>query len=299
MAEDTPGAGTGCVSVFGSLHHDIMIDAPALPRLGETVAGYGWRPVSGGKGLNQAVAAARAGAIVSIVGAVGNDEFGNGLLDHLDRMGVDRSRVRRTPDARTGISVAITEKNGDYAAVIVSGTNLSLGESDVRLAADLWRSTAILLLQNEVPEEANMLAAQAAKNGGACIVLNAAPARPMAGALLALVDILVVNAIEAQILAGGPDIASLDDALGAARRLSSRVEVTIVTAGGLGLAFAGERAGEGTIASIPVKVVSTHGAGDMFVGTLAADLAQGAELRRALDRANRAAAALVAGNSLP
>jgi ribokinase len=261
--------------------------------LGETVAGYDWQTHSGGKGLNQAVAAARAGAQVSMVGAVGDDEFGRGLVLHLDRMGVDRRYVRLTQGARTGISVAVTEDNGDYGAVIVSGANLSLGESDTRGASELWRGTAILLLQNEVPEEANILAAEAAKVGGARVVLNAAPARPLPAALTASVDVLVVNAIEACMLAGGPEITSLDDALAAAKNLSSQVEAVVVTAGGLGLAFAAE--GEGMIPALPIEVVSTHGAGDMFVGSLAADLARGVSFARALDQANRAAAALVAG----
>jgi ribokinase len=293
MAQGAAGAAAGRVTVFGSLHHDIMVDAPALPRLGETVAGHEWRPRSGGKGLNQAVAAARAGAQVSMVGVVGDDAFGRGLVLDLDRMGVDRTRVRLAFGARTGISVAITEKHGDYGAVIVSGANLSLGESDVREAAELWNATAVLLTQNEVPEEANILAARAAKDGGARVVLNAAPARPLADALTALVDILVVNAIEARMLTSGSEITSLDNALAAANELSSRFKTVVVTAGALGLAFAGTD--EGTIPALPIKVVSTHGAGDTFVGALAADLARGVDLARALDQANRAAAALVAG----
>jgi ribokinase len=297
MASGASAAGR--VTVFGSLHHDIMVDAPALPHLGETVAGYDWRPSSGGKGLNQAVAAARAGAQVSMIGAVGDDEFGRGLVLQLDRMGVDRTHVRLAQGERTGISVAITEEHGDYGAVIVSGANLSLGESDVRDASALWSGTAILLLQNEVPEEANILAAEAAKDAGARVVLNAAPARPLPDRLRDLVDILVVNAIEARMLTGGSEIASLGDALAAARHLASRYEASIVTAGGLGLAYAGGEGGEGTLPALPVKVVSTHGAGDTFVGTLAAASARGMTLAQALDSANRAAASLVAGTLQP
>jgi ribokinase len=280
------------VTVFGSLHHDIMVEAPSLPRLGETVAGYDWHTRSGGKGLNQAAAAARAGAAVSMIGAVGDDDVGCGLLRHLDGVGVDRTHVRLCEGARTGMSVAITEDGGDYGAVIMSGANLLLGESDVESASELWQGTAILLLQNEVPESANIRAAEAAKEGGARVLLNAAPARQLPVALTACVDILIVNAIEARMLAGGPEITSLEDALAAAKELSSQVAAVVVTAGALGLAFAAED--DGTIPALPVDVVSTHGAGDMFVGSLATDLARGESLARALHRANGAAAAFVA-----
>jgi ribokinase len=292
-----PAVAAGRVTVFGSLHHDIMVDGPSLPRLGETVAGYDWHTRSGGKGLNQAVAAARAGAAVSMVGAVGDDDFACGLLRHLDRMGVDRTHVRLCEGARTGISVAITEDGGDYGAVIVSGANLLLGAIDVKGASELWRGTAILLLQNEVPEAANILAAEAAKERGARVLLNAAPARRLPVELTASIDILVVNAVEARMLAGGPDITSLEDALAAAKDLSCQVAAVAVTAGALGLAFAGES--EGTIPALPVDVVGTHGAGDMFIGSLATDLARGESLARALHQANRAAAAFVAGATPP
>ena len=272
-----------------------MVAAPALPRLGETVAGSDWSTRSGGKGLNQAVEAARAGARTSMIGAVGDDPFGRGLLDHLDRCGVDRTHVRVAADERSGMSVAITEQHGDYGAVIVSGVNLTLGENDVSAAADLWRSTAVLVLQNEVPEEANILAAQAARRSGARVVLNAAPARPLSSELTAHLDLLIVNAIEAAMLADAPDVTSLDDARVLAKRLSSRFGTVVVTAGGLGLAYSVEGVDDATIPAQRVKVVSTHGAGDTFVGTLAADLARGVALFQALDRANRAAAALVAG----
>ena len=289
------GGTPGCVTVFGSLHHDIMVDAPALPVLGETVAGQGWRSVSGGKGLNQAVAAARAGAKVAMVGVVGEDLIGDGLVAHLDRAGVDHSRIRRTAEARTGMSVAITESHGDYGAVIVSGANLLLGAKDVCDASAMLRETAVLVLQNEVPEAANVAAAKAARQAGAVVVLNAAPARPISDALASAIDILVVNAIEAEMMSRCEAIHSLDGALRAAQRLAGAFGTAIVTAGGLGLAFAGKHADEGTISAIPIEVVSTHGAGDTFVGTLAAEIAAGGEFRHALCQANRAAAALVGG----
>lgn len=287
------GASGRGVTVFGSLHHDIIVAAPALPRLGETVPGSAWAPKSGGKGLNQAVAAARCGARAAMVGAVGEDAFGQALLSHLDREGVDRRGVRIAPGSPTGMSVAITEAGGDYGAVIVSGVNLTLGEEDVRAAASLWPETAILILQNEVPEAANLLAARAAATAGARVVLNAAPARPVPPALGREIDILVVNAIEAQMLAGGGEIRSLADAEALAEQLSRTYRCVVVTAGGHGLAYAGRGLGQGVIPAVPVTVVSTHGAGDMFVGTFAAALAAGSDIVPGLALANRAAAAHV------
>jgi ribokinase len=282
------------VMVLGSLHHDIMVSAPTLPRLGETVAGSTWSSRSGGKGLNQATAAAKAGAKVSMVGAVGNDYMGRGLVEGLIDANVDCSHVRVARDIGTGISVAITEKGGDYGAVIVSGANLTLDEVDVAKVASLWSDTSVLLLQNEVPEAANILAAEAARSAGVTVVFNAAPARAIPARLSDVVDILIVNAIEAGMLLDLPEVASLEEAGRAAEKLAVRFGAVVVTAGGLGLAFAGRDSDGGQIPGIPIKVVSTHGAGDVFVGALGAELARGRDLRAALEFANRSAASHVA-----
>jgi len=283
---------TGTVTVFGSLHYDIMVDAPDRPRKGETVAGSAWFPKFGGKGGNQAVAAARAGAITRMIGAVGDDDFGRLLVGHLAANGVDTRLVGVRAGAGTGLSVAIFDATGDYGAVIVSGSNLLLGQVDVDTVD--FSATAVLVLQNEVPEEANLAAAGAAKAAGTLVVLNAAPARNLSIELDGLVDILVVNAVEAAMLLGGAPVDTLEEALQAARDLARRFAAVIVTAGGEGLAFAGRAGAALSMAAIPVKVESTHGAGDEFVGVLAAHLARGVAIRQALDAANQAAARLVA-----
>lgn len=281
------------VTVFGSLHYDIMVDALDRPRKGETVTGHAWHPKCGGKGGNQAVSAARAGVRAAMIGAVGDDDFGRALLANLDRAGVDRRFVRVASGAGSGISVAIFDAGGDYGAVIVSGSNLTLGEADVMAASDVVARTAVLLLQNEVPEAANIAAARAVKARGGRVVLNAAPARKLSDDFLALVDILVVNAIEAELLAGVAVVETLDGAAQAARRLVDLCPVAIVTAGGEGVACC-ERTGEAlALPAIPVKVVSTHGAGDEFVGALAAGLARGDAMRVAVTAANAASALLV------
>jgi ribokinase len=283
--------GKPVVVVVGSLHYDIMVDAPDRPRKGETVTGYSWRPKFGGKGGNQAVAAAKAGAEVRMAGAVGADGFGRFLLDALGAGGVDASRVVRLPDAGSGMSVAISDAGGDYGAVIVSGANL-LVDPAALAEPSLWQGARALVLQNEMPDAVNTAAARAARAAGATVCLNAAPYRPLPGELAALVDLLVVNAIEAEQL-GGLTVADLASAAAAATALAGRFPAVVVTAGGDGVA--GVRRGEDPVVlpALPVTLVSTHGAGDVFVGALVTALAAGRSFAACLGSANAAAAAHV------
>ena len=278
------------VVVAGSLHYDIMVDAPDRPRKGETVTGRSWAPKCGGKGGNQAVAAAKAGVGTAMVGAVGDDDFGRALLSNLDRAEIDRAAVAVREGAGSGMSVAIFDDGGDYGAVIVSGANLSLSPDqldDGRLA-----SAKVLVLQSEVPEAVNSALAARARRHGVRTILNAAPARAFTTDLAGHVDILVVNAVEAEMLGGGV-VNGLDRALAAARALTALCGTVVVTAGGDGVAAVNREGLAVTIPSIPVAVASTHGAGDAFVGTFAAALALGASVEAGLDAANREAARVV------
>lgn len=284
--------GSGVV-VVGSLHYDILVDAPDRPRKGETVIGRSWTPKLGGKGGNQAAASRRQGAATAMVGAVGDDGFGSALLAGLDRAGVDRTGVAVLEGVGSGMSVAIFDDTGDYGAVIVSGANLAIGMD--QLGEETLRETAVLVLQNEIPERINEAVARRAVRSGVLTILNAAPARPFETALPDCVDVLIVNAIEAEMLGAAP-VRSLQDAAAAARMLSARFKAVIVTAGGDGVAYAGRFGEPIELAGLPVAVASTHGAGDSFVGTLAAQLAAGDEMRIALEAANREAARWV---SLP
>ena len=227
-----------------------------------------------------------------MAGAVGDDGFGSFLLAGLDAAGVDRTTVAVIDAAGSGMSVAISDAEGDYGAVIVSGANLLIPAALVE-AQSLWRGARVLVLQNEVAEATNLVAAHAARRVGALVCLNAAPARPLAGELAALVDILVVNAVEAEMLSGVV-VDSLDSARRAAAALRSPNGTAIVTAGSAGVAAAAPDR-EIALPAIPVKVASTHGAGDTFVGVLAAGIAADLSLDEALTRANRAAAAHVSG----
>jgi len=281
---------TATVVVVGSLHYDVMVDAPDRPRKGETVTGRSWAPKCGGKGGNQAVAAARAGIDTLMVGAVGDDDFGHALLANLERAGVERSAVVTIAGAGSGMSVAIFDDGGDYGAVIVSGANLAIAPdqlNDARLAA-----AKVLVLQNEIPETVNAALAARAHRHGLTVVLNAAPARDFTTDLPKDVDVLVVNAVEAEMLGGGV-VDSLERALAAARALTTTCETVVVTAGGYGVAAADRKGLAVTMPAIPIMVASTHGAGDAFVGTFAAALAEGTTLGESLDAANREAARIV------
>ena len=276
------------VVVAGSLHYDIMIDAPDRPRKGETVTGYRWWPKFGGKGGNQAVAAAKAGARVRMAGAVGDDDFGRFLLRKLDDANVDSSRVAVVPGASSGMSVAISDAGGDYGAVIVSGANLGV-QIQALADPDLWQGARTVVLQNEMSDVVNIEAARAARRVGATVCLNAAPYRALPNELAELVDVLVVNSIEAEQL-GGSQVSNLATAVLAAERLSQLYPAVVVTAGGDGVA--GCRRGETAVSleALPVTLVSTHGAGDVFVGTLATALADGKPFVDCLRIANMAAA---------
>lgn len=283
--------------VVGSLHYDIMVEAPDRPRKGETVTGTAWRPKFGGKGGNQAVAAARSGASVRMAGAVGVDDFGRFLLDRLANEGIDSRRVTSIAGVCSGMSVAITDESGDYGAVIVSGANAAF---DPELLNDptLWQEATVLVLQNEMPDRVNTAAATAAKARGMRVLLNAAPYRPIPTKLADCVDVLIVNAIEAEQLCGGV-VDDLASAARAAEMLARSFPAVVVTAGGQGVV--GMVSGEAPIV-VParaVEVVSTHGAGDVFVGTLAAALARDLSLADGLELSNSASAEHVSRTAGP
>ena len=190
------------------------------------------------------------------------------------------------------MSAAILRDGGDYGAVIVSGSNLRLEAATV---AEQWKAVGgakVLILQNEIPEPANLAAAGAANADGAFVIMNAAPARTMAEALLDRLDCLVVNRIEAEMLFGGP-VREPAEAASALSKIGRRIKNVIVTLGGDGLVIKSNDT-ISPIAAKRVNVVSSHGAGDCFVGALAARVASGASLTEAAKFANVAAAAHVA-----
>ena len=285
---------TPTVVCAGSLHYDILVKAPRLPKLSETLVGTDWYPKFGGKGGNQAVAAARNGVAVRMLGAVGRDAFGARLRSELASAGVDCGFLHEI-DGSTGMSVAISEENGEYGAVIVSGVNQRIPMDAIR-DPSLWANACFLMLQNELPHNFNALAAAEAKSNGIKVCLNAAPCRELDDEFASRVDLLVVNALEAEQLFGRT-VNSRGDARNAAGELLSIFPSAIVTAGPLGLGGACRMRGSFEVVAEEVTGGNAHGAGDVFTGTLCAKLANGSEIEAAAACASSAAARHVAASA--
>ncbi|HHB1425267.1 TPA: PfkB family carbohydrate kinase [Serratia odorifera] len=276
------------ILVVGSLHHDTMLHAHHRPEKGETVIGSGCSYKFGGKGGNQAVSAANAGAAVRFVGAVGADQQGRFLLSVLASRGVDIQHIKALPQVPSGISVAIMDADNDYGAVVVSNANNHIDTA--QLSEDVvWQQVSMLLLQNEVPAAINLQAAHQAKKRGVRVCLNAAPARTLSTDLQASIDLLVVNAVEARELNGMP-VDNLAAACAAAQALSHRFPAVVVTAGEHGVAFCQSGQQSHSLPAVQVQLVSTHGAGDCFMGVLCTALLQGQTLAQAVAQANQVAA---------
>jgi len=277
------------VTVVGSLNMDLVVRAPRIPQPGETIIGGVFHSVPGGKGANQAVAAARLGAHVSLVGRVGGDAFGSSLLDNLAAAGVDHTFVIRDVEAATGIALITVDDAGQNSIVVVAGANMRLSPADVEAAEAAIGAADVLLLQLESPLESVTRAAEVARARGVTVILNPAPARPVPAALLALVDVLVPNESETALLAGRP-VGERAEAEAVAEALRNMgVGAVILTLGERGALLA--QGGEATLfPAFDVTPVDTTAAGDAFVGSLAVALAEGKPLPEAVRWGNAAGA---------
>jgi ribokinase len=271
------------IIVFGSINLDLIARVPRLPDPGETIAGESFATLPGGKGANQALAARRAGAKVAMAGAVGNDPFAADALSGLVAAGVDLAWTRRvvTP---TGVALIHVDASGQNAITVVAGANIEARAATVPDAALVPGTT--LLMQLEVPVGAVFDLATRAKRGGARVILNAAPATELPAGLIAAVDVLIVNAIEAATLAAELGMPSAPEAFVAAMHAHSRM-AALVTLGARG-ALAAADGTLFTIAAPAVDVVDTTGAGDAFAGVLAAALDRGAGWPEAITQATAA-----------
>jgi ribokinase len=285
------------IGVVGSANMDLVVTVDRAPGRGETVLGRGFQTVPGGKGANQAVAAARAGGDVRMVGAVGRDEFGDRVLGTLRAAGVEVGGIRRTA-APTGTAHIVVDDAGENSIVVVVGANAAvdrLTPADERLLAGCH----LVLLQLELPLPAVIAAAAAAHAAGARVVLTPAPAptEPVPAELWSTVDIAVPNEHEARRLTG---LADPDRAVAA---LLDLVPAVVVTQGSRGCAYADRSGRRLRVPARPVTAVDTTAAGDTFVGALAVALGEGADIAAALDWAGAAAALAVqrpgASSSMP
>ncbi|MBQ3679318.1 MAG: ribokinase [Succinivibrio sp.] len=276
------------IVVAGSLNYDIFVEAPRRPLKGETLTGYKWYPKFGGKGGNQALSAAKCGCNVIMVGALGNDSFGKSMCNVLTSHKVDTSYLQNCEKTGSGISVAIMDDDGDYGAVIVGGANVQIDNS-VFSNETLWKDVGMLILQNEVAEETNLIAAREAKKRGIKVCINAAPVKVMNPELLKMIDILVVNEVEATSICK-IKVDSLHSALDACLQLVKDFPYVVVTAGGNGVAYAASDGSKGTVEALKIKLISTHGAGDCFVGALCSRLVNNESIAESVIFANKIAA---------
>jgi ribokinase len=279
--------------VFGSVNIDLVFALPVLPRPEETVLGSGYRILPGGKGANQAVAAARDAASVRFYGCIGPDEFGRMARDCLAAAGVDVTGLREGVRP-TGCAAVCTDATGRNLIAVASGANLDAKAG--RVPDPVLRPDTTLMLQMECPSAEVETLVGRAKARGCRVVLNLAPALPLDTLVLQAIDVLVVNEGEAAAVAAAHGIEAPDMA-GLARRLAARFGcAAVITLGSLGALAA--RAGElWSIGALPIAPVDTTGAGDAFTGVLAAALDRGVSLPMALHRASVAGglACLAAG----
>jgi ribokinase len=285
MSLQGAGAADPEVAVVGSLNLDLVVRVARLPGPGETVSGDDVFRNPGGKGANQAVAAARLGRRVAMVGRVGDDDAGRELLGSLEADAVDTTQVRVVAGVPSGIALITVSEDGENQIVVSPGANARLTPDDVGQAGAALGAAAVTLLQLEVPLEAVAAAARAA---GGTVVLNPAPVRDLPEDLLTEVDVLVPNRVELAQLAGGAEPGTVAEATRLAGRLPARAVVVTLGADGCLVIVGGDTV---HVPAVPVRAVDTTAAGDAFCGGLADALAGGATLEDAARRAVRVAAA--------
>lgn len=266
------------VLVVGSLNADLVVRAPRFPQPGETISGGDLQVIPGGKGANQAVAAARLGANVSMLGRVGKDNFGDFLLDNLKQNNVDVSRVLRD-ESSTGTAIIVVDENGQNSIVLSPGANGNVTSADVDSASFLHHD--LILLQLEIPIPTVLRAAQRAKEMDMRVILNPAPAKEIPDELIALADFIVPNETELSLLTG-QSVSDTSSAEKAAEQLLDRgAGNVIVTLGSKGALIVNRELSK-QVDTYKVDVVDTTAAGDAFIGGFATKLLESTDLLAAV-----------------
>lgn len=281
---------TARVTVMGSFVVDLMARAPHLPQTGETVKGDGFLIGPGGKGSNQGVAAHKSGAQVDMITKIGRDQFGQVALDSFEGAGMSTRFVLQDDELATGAALIMVDENtGDNKILVSLGACSNLTGDDIESASETIASNPVFLTQLETNLDAVEKALAIASGQGVKIILNPAPACPVSDELLALVDILTPNEVEASIISG-VEVATEQDASVAAKALMSKgAKSVVITMGSQGV-FAADGTEERFFPSLEVEAVDATGAGDAFSGALATAVAEGKEFFDAVEFANAAAA---------
>lgn len=275
--------------VFGSINMDLVTRTPRLPVAGETLTGHSFETISGGKGANQAVAVARLGVATELIGRVGNDPFGQDLLAGLMANGVGCDRVLIDASIGSGVATIAVDDASENNIIVVPGANGRVGQADLERLQEVLPQAKVLLLQLEIPLEAVVAAAQAARQAGVTVILDPAPAQTIPMELYSWVDVITPNQVEASQLVGFT-VDDQETAMRAATLIHQRgVATVIIKLGKLG-AFCLTGNETFLIDSFPVKAVDTVAAGDAFNGGLAAGLAAGLPLQEAMTQASAIAA---------
>lgn len=267
------------VAVVGSINMDLVAWADRLPLPGETILGQRFDTIPGGKGANQAVAAARLGCAVAMIGRLGDDNLGAQLRHSLKDYGVDASMVLTSAATSSGVALIAVSGAGDNSIIVVPGANGQVTTADVEAAGDVIRAARVLLVQLEIPLPAVERAMALARAAGVTVVLDPAPAQPLPPELLALADVVVPNEFEAETLTGCKTD-TVAGATAAAEVLCRHARAAMVKLGGRGVVTLVD----GTalhLRAYAVPVVDTTAAGDAFAGGLAAGLLQGFDLVQA------------------
>lgn len=281
------------IVVVGSLNMDLVVQVPKIPKPGETVLGVNFATFPGGKGANQAVAAARLGASVTMIGQVGDDTYGEMLVGNLASEGVNTEFISIDENNATGVAMITVDEHGQNSIAVASGANFTLTAEDIQSAWEKIGEIDILVMPLETPIETIFKAAELARDQNVPVVLNPAPARSLEPDLLSMVDVIVPNEHEVLQIAGYVDSGntSVEDA--ARTMINLGVNAVVITLGGNGVMIVDNNPGVMTIPSIKVDVLDTTAAGDSFVAALAVGLIEGKSLRDACYFANAAGAITV------
>lgn len=267
----------------------MVIKTEAFPQPGETLLGGEFFLFPGGKGANQAVAAARLGGDVTFIAKIGNDIFGENSIAQFRKEGIVTDYIHVDDKRPSGVALITVDAKGENTIVVAAGSNGTLGRADVEKAAGRFTSDAIVLMQLEIPLETVIYCAQLAKSKGATVILNPAPARALPNELLANISIITPNRTETETLSG-IKVSDSASAESAARWFRNKgINTVIITLGRQG-AFLFDDRGARLIEAPEVKAVDSTAAGDIFNGALAVGLAKGQDIQNAVRLANRAAA---------